>query len=104
MATAKLFLRHIPFRVSDAEIAAFVAPVGVARKVKIPVYADTGLVRGYAFVDVTLEDGLTAEQAAEALDQTFINDAHANDSKRCLDVQVARPEPAARSEPREPLK
>lgn len=93
MAVTRLWLGNIPFRVSDQELAEFVAPVGKATRFKVPVHRDTGIVIGYAFVDVRLEDGLAPADAAEALDQNTIQDRHDKSARMPIDVQVAHSRP-----------
>lgn len=67
----KLFVRHIPFSVSEEELQSLFQNAGTVVSVKIPTDYNTGEPKGFAFVEMgSAEDG---QQAVQSLNHTMIH-------------------------------
>lgn len=69
--STKLFVRNLDISVNEAELKRVFEQVGVVLSVKIPVDRETGLLKGFGFVEMfTVEE---AQQAIEQLNHTSVS-------------------------------
>jgi len=67
----KLFVRNVPFSMSETELQGLFSQVGTVLSVKMPLDRETGRKRGFAFIEMENQD--EAKQAIEKLNNYYVN-------------------------------
>lgn len=64
----KIFVGNLPWSVGDAELEAIFAPHGDVKSAQVISDRDTGRSRGFGFVEIETDDGLTLIRATDGYD------------------------------------
>lgn len=84
MATTTVYIRHLPFKITEQDLRKLFSPFGKIKEISIPTEHGSDRTLGYGFVEFV--DPESAEKAVVAMDT---KECTISGETRCLEVKLA---------------